>query len=199
MKISKQVLIAFLVLITSSWFFYLLNNSGPFSIRTVVFEKPLFKEPQLKDRIHAYLNQCSPHLPMTFCRLVYNKGVFLLSTFSINFINHFSPETLFAKGASSAFPIFLFPFFYYGLFKILIDYKKHKILLSLFFLYAFIPSFFYGFDYRVSILGLFILPVVIAYGFWKIYEKFSSKHSWMVKLGIVLLIFLLFQHLVEIE
>lgn len=194
---KKIWVISLFILITSPWFLYLVNNKDPFSVKTVVFEKALFKEPQLKDRIHAYLNQCSPHLPMTFCRLVYNKGVFLLNTFAVSFINHFSPETLFVKGAGSPFPIFLSLFFYYGLFKVLIDYKKHKVLLFLLFLYAFIPSFFYGFDWRVSILGLFILPWIISYGLMDLYRKVSPRYLWARKLGIMVLFFLFLQHLVE--
>lgn len=199
MKISRQILlVSLLILITSPWFFYLVNNKDPFSIRTVILEKPFFKEPQLKDRIHAYLNQCSPHLPMTFCRLVYNKPVFLLSTFVISFINHFSPETLFVKGAASPFPVFLFLFFYSGLFKALIGYKKHKTFLLLLFLYAFIPSFFYGFDYRVSILGLPLLSYLIAAGLGKFYSTIYRKNLWLGRLAIVCLIFLFLQHLGEI-
>lgn len=112
--------------------------------------------------IHDYINRCHQAFPIPVCRLIYNKPAFFTQEYLLNFLSHFSTDSLFI--ASGRGNLFLAPFFYLGLFSILLYWRKHLLLTTWIALYPLTASFTGGFDYFHSVLGLALLPIISALG-----------------------------------
>lgn len=112
--------------------------------------------------IHDYINRCHQVFPIPVCRLIYNKPAFFAQQYLLNFLSHFSSDSLFITSGREN--LLFAPFFYLGLFSILFSWRKNLLLITWIFLYPLTASFLGGFDYFHSALGLALLPIISALG-----------------------------------
>lgn len=111
--------------------------------------------------IHSYIHSCHQVFPILVCRLIYNKPAFFVQQYFLNYLSHFSTDSLFLAAKEN---LFLAPFFYLGLFSVLLFWQENLSLTAWIFLYPLTASFTGGFDYFHSALGLALLPIITAHG-----------------------------------
>lgn len=130
-------------------------------------------DPTFVPIIHDYINKCHQAFSIPVCRLIYNKPAFLAQQYLLNFLSHFSSDSLFIT--SERENLFLAPFFYLGLFSILLTFRKNLPLTAWIFLYPLMASFTSGFDYFHSALGLALLPIISALGIFQAIKFIRGK------------------------
>jgi hypothetical protein len=122
--------------------------------------------PSLVPLIHEHIDSCHRLFPIPFCRLFDNKLSFIGRSYLFNYYSHFSPDSLFMGPEKNS--IFFAPFFYLGLFSVFYYWQKYFYLVVWVCLYPLAASLSGGFNYFHSSLGMVLLPVLIAYGFFQI-------------------------------
>ena len=130
------------------------------------------------------------NLPETFRRYVYNKPLYILKEFSINYIGYFSPKYLFFKGGTQYqfsvpnFGLLYYPnlvFFYVGLifvlYKALIKKEKNYLFILVWLIFAPVVASITKERYAVlrSTTMLPIPEVLSVLGFYLFLEKFKNK------------------------
>lgn len=138
-----------------------------------------------------------------YVRLIHNQYLSYGLRFTKNYLSHFSPRFLFVTGdeiARSRVPnmgqslIIFFPFFYYGLFKMLkLDFKWKKFLLFWFFVSPLAAALTFQSPHALRAQNMVIpLSIITAYGiteFFDFLKKFKIQYSSLVLCLFALLYF----------
>ncbi len=166
LKIQPKIAICFLIFASLLTFLILYPDLGFW------LKHGFSSDPTFVPIIHNYINRCHQLFPIPVCRLIYNKPAFFVQQYLLNFLGHFSTDTLFISGRGN---LILAPFFYLGLFSILVSWRKNLLLTTWIFLYPLTASFTSGFNYFHSALGLALLPIISALGIFQAIKFISSR------------------------
>ena len=166
LKIKPKLALYFLIF-TSLLAFLILNPDLDFWLRHGFSSAPTFVP-----IIHDYINRCHQAFPISVCRLIYNKPAFFIQQYLLNFSSHFSTDSLFITSGREN--LFLAPFFYLGLFSILLSWQKNLLLTAWIFLYPLMVSFTSGFNNFHSTLGWALLPIIAALGISQTIKSISD-------------------------
>lgn len=170
LKIRPKLTLLFLIFIFFLTFLILYHPNFGFWLK-----HNLSSDPTFVPIIHEYINYCHQALPIWVCRLIYNKPAFFAQRYFLNFLSHFSADSVFM--AFRAEDILLTPFFYLGLFTVLLSWQQNLLLVFWIFLYPLIASFTSGFGYFHPALGLALLPIITACGISQAIKLASSKRQ----------------------
>lgn len=131
---------------------------------------------KLQTQVIIRLDFCSPHIPLSLCRVLYNKPVIASEMIVGRFIGQYSEENIISFARLPFLPIFVF-FFYAGVISFLAFMKRSNwktIGIIWLFVYGGI-GIFGGYDQKLAIANIGLIIYMIFHGFYSLFKLLTKQ------------------------